>query len=772
MDRPLPFRKGAHLAYHGHPCVYLGLAANGRCQFGDGEGWFLEIEDPETGLPVWPLPQDVRRLMADMRLILRADPLDDPVRRRARSEEGTREELANAKCKHKPGQSRDPWFYYRKETLEVWNNPEVEQCSLTKPGITAWYETNFDVEDLKRRFGRLPSDRTFRKWIQTRGQGRDLRPADFASFSGLGTRRRRIDPVVLAIVKHWVVRFHAKPRQSKNAFWREASDDVDRYRRGEKLKITDFEKALEPPKDPKKAKMCTRRIFNQEIERAAGGKAAAVAWNQQARKQRFGGGGVAQEPVRFLQYVQIDATPFPAVFAFDAVRGMPVGTPTVTIALCIFTRVILGWDITYEPPSSASFMRTMLHTALPKHVPASFECEPKVAAALEELAGAIVGHMLVDNAREQTARAAQDAGGDIGFGVRWAGANEPTHKGHVESCLGTLQLILKDVLPAATWDIPLMRRFGYDPSKQAIVTLEQFREIFAEVVARYHTTGHTALLDRYPVDVWLEQRDLHGLDWVTDIDHFRRAIGNVDYVGFRGDGFGIEGLRYGSDGSDHRWPVSNEDLLFNIGLARGVANDTVKRSFTDVKVKYDPNDLGVAWIFDEHLRAYVEVPCTMRRYAEGLPLWLHNRLKDWAREKRKKFDSEHDMIAVRDSYAQMMSRIAPEAVAAERRAAARYAESSQGRAYLGDAVKLVDIKPSPSGMETIVQHGHRVGTRGDATKIAPRSSNRNEEKGGRRGQRDQPGATMSSQAEQARQDAARAGRRLDVDSASDGYLWS
>lgn len=765
----LPFRKGSHFAFHGHPCVFLGLAANGRCQFADGEGWFLEVDDEETGIPVWPFPDRVLDLIADMRLILRADPLDDPIRRRARSEEGTKSELANVKCKSKPSQSRDPWYYLREETLKNWDDPAIERCSLTRNGIPAWYEQNFDVEDLRRRFGGLPSDRTFRKWIETRGTEGDRRPSDFASFSSVGTRRRRIHPIVLAIIKYWAVRFHAKPRQSKNAFWKKVGEDIDRYKRGEKLEILNFERALEPPKDFNKVRMCTRRIFNMELERAAGGKAMSIAWNQQAREQRFGGGGVAQEPVRFLQYVQLDATPFPMVFVFDPVRRLPVGLPIVTIALDVYTRVILGWDITYEPPSFASFMRTMLHTALPKRVPESFKCEPGIAEGLAELCGKVIGHMVLDNAREQIGRAAQDAGGDIGFGVRWAGVKQPTHKGHVESCLGTLQLLIRDLLPAASWDIPLMRRFGYDPSTQAIVTLEQFREIFAAVVARYHTVEHSGLIDRTPLDVWQEQRAQHGLDWVTDPDHFRRAVGEVDYVSFRGDGASVEGLKYGSDGSDDRHPLSNDDILFNLGLARGVASNTQKRSFENVKIKYDPNDLSVAWIFDEHLREYITIPCTMRRYSENLPLWLHNRLKDHAKDKRLKFGTEHDMIAVRDSYALMMSKVVPEAVAAERRAAARYADSTQGRTYLGDAVELVSIKPSPSGMETIIQHDNRIGTRGDSNRISPRSSNRTTAKKERRDRRDAPHANSSNTADKAKPDATETARRLDIDLSSGGY---
>lgn len=757
------------MSYHGHECVYRGVAVNGRCQIADDKGWILEIPD-EYGFPQWPSPQEVLGLMADGHLYLRADPLADATRRRARRAEPTRSELANAKCKSKgrTGQPRDPWYYLREMSLAAWDDPEIERCSLTKSGIHGWYADNFDLDELITRFGRLPSDTTFRNWIQTRGAENDRRPADCASYKSVGTRRRRIHPVVLQIIKLWVIRFHAKDRQSVNAFWRKAEDDVARYIRGDKLEILDFEKALEVPRDAEKAKMCTRRIFAMEIERARSGKALSIAFNQRARKQRFGGGGVAQEPVRFLQYVQLDDTPWPMVFVIDAVRGVPVGVPTVTIAIDVFTRVILGWDITFEPPSYASYMRTMLHTALPKRVPKALQCDPVIARALMETCGRIVGHVVVDNAKALTGRSAQDAASDVGYGIRWAGVHEPTHKPHVESCIGKLGDLIRDELPAATWDIPLMREFGYDPARQAIVTIERFREIFEIVVARYNTSEHAGLLNRFPIDVWIEQRAQHGLDMVRDVDHLRRAIGQVEEVEFRGEGAVIEGLRYGSDGSDDRWSVTNEDLLFNLGMARGVAADTKKRTFHKVKIKYDPNDMSVAWMFDEHLGEYVEIPCAMRRYSERLPLWLHRRLKDYASEKRMKFESEHDMLEVHTAYSVAMRRVMPDAFVAERRAAARFADSSQGRAYLGDAIKLMAVEGSLTGMENVIEHDTRVGTRGDPNRIMPRSSNRNVEKG-RRNRRHAPGVTESSLAETIRQDIAQTARRLDVDTGTDGY---
>jgi hypothetical protein len=126
------------------------------------------------------------------------------------------------------------------------------------------------------------------------------------------------------------------------------------------------------------------------------------------------------------------------------------------------------------------------------------------------------------------------------------------------------------------------------------------------------------------------------------------------------------------------------------------------------------------------------------------------------------------MLEVHTAYSQAMRRVMPDAFVAERRAAARLADSSQGRAYLGDAIKLMAVECSLTGMENVIEHDTRVGTRGDPNRITPRSSNRNARRG-RRDLRDAPGVTKSASAEMARQDMAQTARRLDVDTGTDGY---
>jgi hypothetical protein len=424
---------------------------------------------------------------------------------------------------------------------------EVGTPSLSVKGVRRFYEDHFDVADLEARFGRLPSAFTFRRWVRARGVPSDRRPDDFASSTGQVPRARKINSMVLAIIKFWALKYHTKPKQFKNAYFRKAKDDVERYAKGEALELHDFQDVeLDAPKGV--IKMCSRRIFDMEVERAKGSQAFKEAWGLAAVRQRYRGGGWSQEPTRFLEIVQLDDTPFP-VFAVDPVRGVPCGVPTVTIALCIFTRVIVGWDISYDPPSHVTFMRTLLHTAVPKIVPEPFA---KITE-LGDLHGKVVGVLLVDHAKHLSARAAQDAGGEIGTAVRWAGSKQPTHKGCVERCLKTLQDMICAELKGGTGTSPhagVRLRPGQARRRDDRGVPPGLRRSRRRLP---HHWPHRARRPR-AIGRLAGAEGIHGLDTVGDIDVFERAICNVDWPSFRGQGAEIGGLMYGTDGTDDEFP--------------------------------------------------------------------------------------------------------------------------------------------------------------------------------------------------------------------------
>ena len=113
-------RRNAPFVYQGRHCIYTGQTPTGRHMFTSGDGWMLEVPDPDTGLPVWPNLEQVQELMARMLLVPRSDPLDNPVRQIARQEEPTRKELVEAKQKSNPNKRRDPRYGLRELVLKTW----------------------------------------------------------------------------------------------------------------------------------------------------------------------------------------------------------------------------------------------------------------------------------------------------------------------------------------------------------------------------------------------------------------------------------------------------------------------------------------------------------------------------------------------------------------------------------------------------------------------------------------------------------------------------
>lgn len=110
--------KFAEFAYRGRLCVYLGMTDD-RCLFRSGDGWTLEVPDTDTGMPVWPTEAQALALMTSMDLIVRAKPLDDPIRQRARRLERTRQQLIDATVKDGSKRKRDHWFTLR-ERVKPW----------------------------------------------------------------------------------------------------------------------------------------------------------------------------------------------------------------------------------------------------------------------------------------------------------------------------------------------------------------------------------------------------------------------------------------------------------------------------------------------------------------------------------------------------------------------------------------------------------------------------------------------------------------------------
>ncbi len=698
---------GDEFVYLDTSYFYVRRTPDNRIMAMSSDGAMLAIPDRETGFPEWPRPADVVVAMKVRTFFLRSRPLPDRVRAEARAEEPCSAEVFH---RDRDGvlDRVDAGTDLRNLVVRAWDAlDERQRPSLSEEPLRAWVRDHCDMKEAVAAYGRVPVASTLRTWIRTRGVENDRRPADMPSRRGKGTRSRKFPDLVVTLGRLHAVALRSSRRLVKVQYTR-FKRDVAKANQGEKIVIGVDQLVYERPAQPMKPYGLT--TFQDECRRARSMKTEEAARGPGARKQNFGGGGFSVEPVRYLEMAQQDDSPFSHYFLIDPHNRIPFGVPTVVITFEIFCSVAMGWDVSLESASTSTWMRALAHCGIPKPVPPHLQEE---FPELEDLYGYIRGRVVYDNAVQNIGHAAEDAAGDLAQGIRIAGEGEPTHKQKVERALATIQGYMREV-DGVGLDIPLMRRFGYDPRKHVAITVDTFRDLLDEAIQTYHTQKSAALGGRSPLQVWLEQRAIHGHDQARDVDQFLRSIGDVHKVKFSRTGFEIGDfkLRYtlGTEG--------NEQLLSDFAAAHGSAgHGTVE---FEAKVKsYDTVELTS--IFNPLTRRYVEVPCSLRRYSKGMPVWQHKKILDFMAMTAREFRTEEQIENAREAFTASLEAAMPDATNRQIKMLGSVLDAPNVRRFIGSDIVLKRVEPSANGMSNdAVLHDSRALTRGDAMKTTGR----------------------------------------------------
>jgi putative transposase len=182
---------------------------------------------------------------------------------------------------------------------------------------------------------------------------------------------------------------------------------------------------------------------------------------------------------------------------------------------------------------------------------------------------------------------------------------------------GTINTGLLHTLPGTTFSNP-QQRGDYKSEKEACIDL-----------ADLDTVLHIFLLDIYAESFHRGLGDIPARRWesVTQEGFFPRLpasaeelkilLGRIAYRVIHPYGIEFMRLRYNS-----------QDL----------APLRTHLDGAKVKIKYDPTDLGCIYVYDPQERAYIEVECLDREYAQGLSVWKHRVILNLARKEQARVD--------------------------------------------------------------------------------------------------------------------------------------
>ena len=308
-----------------------------------------------------------------------------------------------------------------------------------------------------------------------------------------------------------------------------------------------------------------------------------------------------------MQLIQIDHTPVDLILVDDETRE-PIGRPYITVAIDIYSRMIVGYYLTLSPPSSTSVALCITNTVLPKDktlLELDIDAEWNVWGFPETI------H--VDNGADFRAEALRTAGLAHGINIEFRPVGKSNFGGHVERVIGTLMKAVHEI-PGTTFS-SIHERQEYNSDKNSSLTFKEFERWLVTFIAKvYHKRKHEGI-GMSPEQLWEkgifgEESSVGLLPKPSDPVSVTIDFLPIFHRTIQKNGVNIEGLNY----YDHL-------LRSKINMMDEGTNKKKKFIF-----KRDPRDIKYVWFYDDHLQEYFKINIADQNMP-NMTLWEYELIK-------------------------------------------------------------------------------------------------------------------------------------------------
>ncbi|MDG4717812.1 MULTISPECIES: Mu transposase C-terminal domain-containing protein [Thalassospira] len=345
-----------------------------------------------------------------------------------------------------------------------------------------------------------------------------------------------------------------------------------------------------------------------------------------------------------LHIVQVDHHLMDIILRLQS--GELLGRPWLTVALDLYSRMPVGFYISFDAPSYVSVMHCLKHAILPKEhyleqVLSQVKAQPGTMMdakfSSEWPCFGLMDTLVLDNGLEFHSQDLQDSCNQLGVSLEYNPARTPHYKGAVERFFGTLNTKLIHTLPGTTFSNP-EQRGDYPSEDAACLTIEDLEFLLTKfIVDDYAVTVHSTL-DQFPLEKWQDGVQKHPVRFISDQQDLSVLLLKVKLKKLTRAGIKIMGLSYQSD-------------AVQLLRQRLMKNGSGKKANPDVRVKFDPEDLSTIFVEDPHAKVFLPVTCIYETYASQLSIWRHRIIRK-AMLKQKldlRKSSEDEFLEVRQS---------------------------------------------------------------------------------------------------------------------------
>ncbi|MFM0325481.1 Mu transposase C-terminal domain-containing protein [Caballeronia glebae] len=326
-------------------------------------------------------------------------------------------------------------------------------------------------------------------------------------------------------------------------------------------------------------------------------------------KIQFRTSGLGVHVEQILERVEIDHSPLD-LFVIDERTNLPLGRPTVTIALDRYSRMPVGMHVGFQGPSVHAVLRCLRHAIVPKadlrdrypDLQHDWPCHGKIR------------EFVCDNGLEFHSDELKRVAFELGMIVTFCPKRQPWFKGAVERFLKTLNFQFAHALPGtsfARW----FHREDYDPQEQALITYDQLLHVLTRWIVDVYAHSLHRGIKTTPHEKWVTGVARFPPVLPSSIEDIDITIGETHTRTLSHQGIELDNLRY------------NNPALLQIRSRHG------PRVKVDVISYFD--DVSRIAVIDPETKIPVIVSALDQEYTSGLTREQHRLLCARARETGK-----------------------------------------------------------------------------------------------------------------------------------------
>jgi len=317
---------------------------------------------------------------------------------------------------------------------------------------------------------------------------------------------------------------------------------------------------------------------------------------------------------QILERVEMDHTPLDFI-VIDKTTMLPLGRAWLTLALDKYSRIVTGFYISFNPPSSYAVLQCLKQMILIKDE--LLKRFPDIKNDWPVFG--IPDLMALDNGMDLHAEALKKACLELGIQILYCPAATPEMKGSIERFFRTINQGLIHKLPGTTFS-NIGERGDYPSEDLAAIDMETLVHLITKwIVDVYNQTPHRGIGDT-PYNRWIESAKHRAIELPVYPEQLDVITGVPAKRTVFHYGIELEGLHYNSRQMQEIRKISGENM--------------------QVELKFYEDQVAYIDVFDPYTKEYLRVEAVHEDYAKDLHREAHRLSRVQA---RKKFGEQYSM---------------------------------------------------------------------------------------------------------------------------------